>query len=39
MAKKLYDEEGNEVNQQGSSGCLKWFGIILIISFGYSFFI
>lgn len=31
MAKKYYDENGNEVKRSGCGGCLKWVLIILII--------
>lgn len=31
MAKKLYDEYGNEVRVAKRGGCLKWFGIGLVL--------
>lgn len=31
MARKLYDEDGNEVRVVKRGGCLKWFGIALAL--------
>ena len=31
MARRLYDEDGNEVRVVKRGGCLKWFGIALVL--------
>lgn len=36
MARRLYDEHGNEVRVRKRGGCLKWFGIGLVLFFVFS---